>query len=142
MGVMRHTTAMVLALWAGLVGGCFTVNPEQAPARRDAARPFSGPTGEDVVQLFVALVERPVGDRVLNREVWELADEQLLEGEHKVLLEDNGFRVGLLAGQPPPCLQELIDNERSRAALRRIRLRANHPTAVPLGPPWPRCTCT
>jgi len=131
--------AVVLALVCGFQAGCFTAQPDHAVTRYAKRVPFEGPTGEDVVQLFVALIERPAGDRYLNRELWDLADEQTLDFPRKCLLDDNGWRMGQIGGSPPPGLQALIDSERSCHNPRRIRLHAGSPTPIALGPPWTQC---
>src|SRR5262249_37608099 len=97
------------------------------------------PTGDDVVQLLVALVERPIGDFALNQEIWELADEQSLDLHGKVLLEENGFRMGQFGTLPPASLRELIRSERSCGNPRRIRTPAGSSTDVLLGPAVSRC---
>jgi hypothetical protein len=139
MGIMRQVLAVVLALLCGFPVGCFTAQPEHAVTRYATRAPFEGPTGEDVVQLYVALVERPAGDRYMNLELWDLADEQTLDFPRKCLLEDNGFRMGQIGGSPPPGLQALIDSERSCIKRRHIRLHAGSPTPVVLGQPWTQC---
>jgi hypothetical protein len=143
---MRHGQAMMLLLLTGSLLGCFTPRPERTTALFDPQQPFQGPTGDDVVQLLVALVERPAGDRALNQEMWVLADEQSVNLENspetRRRLGENGLRVGQFGSAPPGSLQELIRSGRSCVNPWCIRMHAGKPTPVVLGPPWGRCTFT
>jgi hypothetical protein len=138
MAVMDRRVAGVLALLAGALAGCFTGQPERSLSRLGPAG-LGGPAGEDVVQIDVALVERPLGDRYVNGELWELADEQGVTLERKAVLEENGFRVGQVGGLPPVGLQALLTSPRSCPDPHRLAVRAGNPTAVTLGPVWKAC---
>ena len=122
-GVMRRWLALLLALTAGCAAGCFAGHTTRAASLFEPLRPLLGPTGTDAVQLDVALIERPTGDRFLNEELWDLADEQGVAFEKKAALDDNGIRVGLIGGMPPAGLQALLTSERSCANPRRCASR-------------------
>jgi hypothetical protein len=134
---MRPSLAVLLAL-AAAPAGCLPAPGGAAAARAEALRPRGGEAG-DVVEMDVAVLERPVGDRYVNEELWELVDEQALDLERKPALEDNGFRVGQVGGLPPAGLQALLTSERSCVDPRRHRLRSGTPVSVALGPAWKRC---
>jgi hypothetical protein len=140
---MRHCQAMVLVVLAGSLVGCVTGKPEQTTALFNPRQAFQGPTGDDVVQLLVALVERPAGDRALNQELWTLADEQSITLENKPetgqLLEKNGLRMGQFGSAPPGSLQELIRSKRSCSNPECIVMHAGKPTTIVLSPAWTRC---
>jgi hypothetical protein len=91
--------------------GCAT---EQAvrPGGFDALRGGQPPLGPDAVLMDVAVIERPAGDRYLNGELWECADEHAVPLEQKTVLDDNGFRVGHVIGSTPGKLQALLTSER------------------------------
>src|SRR5262249_48061548 len=127
MGVMRHAAALGLALLTGALAGCFTGRGERSLTRAASQRPFEGPTGADGVQLQGAVVERPLGDRFLNFELWELGDEQGVNLERKPVLEENGFRVCQIGGLPPAGLQALLTSPRSCPDPRLVRGRAGEP---------------
>jgi len=133
---MRRCLAVMLALTAVAPMGCFTTPPDRSVSRFEAQVPFSSFAGEDVVQLDVYLVERPAADPCINREVWELGDEQVLQ-ERKSILEENGLRVCVLGQTPPDGLQGLMRSERSCANPRRLRMHVGKPATVLLGPPAP-----
>ena len=133
---MRQSLAVVLALTAASLSGCFTPPSNGSVSRYEAQVPFHGLAGDDVVQLDVFVVERPAADRVINRDVWELADEQVLK-ERKSLLEENGLRACVLGDSPPDGLRALLRSERSCVNPRRLRLHAGRPTQIVLGPAAP-----
>jgi hypothetical protein len=103
-------------------------------------RQFSGgPAGSDVIQMEVALLERPLGDHYINQDFWAVADEQVVAAECQAVLADNGFRVGQVGGLLPAELQALLTSERSDAHPRCRRLHAGNPTTLALGPALPKC---
>jgi hypothetical protein len=135
---MCHWQAVVLALLAGPLAGCFWATPEQTSSRYGPQPQFANPPAADSVQLYVAVLERPVGDRFLNQDLWELADEEATF-DHKVALESNGFRVCQIGGTPPPRLLGLLRSERSCANPRHLSLAAGKAAPIVLGPVWPTC---
>jgi hypothetical protein len=135
---MRRCLAVVLGL-VTVVAGCETAKTEVAAPHFAAAGPFAGAAGADVVQIDVAVVERPLGDAFLNRGLWDLADEQAVSLESKPKLDDNGLRVCEIGGLPPAGLQALLSSPRSCPDPRRIQVHAGSPVPVPLGAAGRRC---
>lgn len=138
-GIMRRGLAVLLLLPCGIMLGCMSSSTNRATSLLNPLRNLTGPTGDDVVQLDIAVVERPIGDAMINDELWNLADEQTVAFETKALLEDNGLRAGLLGGMPPASLQAMLTSERSCANPRRLRLHAGNPTPVALGATVKEC---
>jgi hypothetical protein len=136
---MRHGQGLVIALLAALLAGCADTSTAHSTAWLSRFHWGGGPQGSDVVQLDVALLERPVGDIYLNQGLWALADEQVVPLESKAVLEDNGFRIGQIGGITPGELQSLLTSERSCIDPRRLQLHAGKPTQVVLGPTAPLC---
>lgn len=145
---MVRWLAVAIALGCGALGGCFSGQAERTTARLHGP-PLAGVVGEDVVYLDVFVIERPLGDPFLNRELWTETDEETIRAdgeqaislERKTVLEKNGFRIGQLGGSLPPTkLQDLLASHRSCKG-NRIQLHAGHETKIPLGPLWPRCRC-
>jgi hypothetical protein len=62
------------------------------------------------VYVECVLLERPVGDPFLDRELWDAA---LPVGspEGRVLLSENGLRAAVLSGNPPQKFQALLESE-------------------------------
>lgn len=134
MEIRRPMAAGLGALLLVGLAGCFTERPHQA-ALFDARPRFAGVTGDDVVHMDVAFIDRPVQDRYLNQDLWAEADEQNIEPEKKVVLRENGFRVGQFGGLSPPGeLQDLLTSQRSCVDPRRISLHAGEHRSLLLGP--------
>ncbi len=137
---MCQGRALLLGLLTSLLVGCATQEPVRSPSWLSRLRPFQGPIGADVIQMEVALLERPVDDPYINQELWALADEQAVSLEHKANLEDNGLRVCQIGGITPARLQALLTSERSCANPHRLQLRAGNPTTLSLGPKAAHCS--
>ena len=90
---------------------------------------------EDIAQIDVALLELPVGDPFINRELWNNVDEQIVDLEHKAGVDDNGFRIGQIIGMTPGHLQGLLTSKRSCMNPRRRLLPFGRETNQMLGPP-------
>jgi hypothetical protein len=136
---MRLRRALFLGLLISLLVGCATDQPARSTSWLNRFRTLPGPTGPDVVQLDVALLERPVEDSYINGELWTLADEQAVSLEQRAGLEDNGLRVCQVGGITPARLQSLLTSERSCANPHRIQLHAGNPTTLSMGPIAAHC---
>ncbi len=130
---------LMLGLLGGLLAGCATGKPLPSTSWLDRLRPLQGSAGPDVVRMQLALLEMPAGDPYLNRELWDLADEEGLPLDRKALLQDNGFRIGQVGGLTPSRLQRLLESEKSCISARWIELRPGTPKEVQLGPALPAC---
>lgn len=137
---MNRAGSVVVGLVCAWLAGCATGQPVRSTSLLSRLRQMGGPSGPDVVQMDVALLEQPVGDRYINQDFWSIADEQVVALERRAHLEDNGFRVGQLGGLPPTEFQTLLTSERSCANPRRIHLHAGKPWTVNLGPVLATCS--
>jgi hypothetical protein len=131
---MRHGFVLFVGLF---FGGCVLEGPTTGLWNR--IHPFQGPTGSDVIQLDVAVLEAPVADPILSQELWKWADELGFTPETQNLLEKNGLRVGQIGGIAPKELQALLTSERSCVFSRRIQLRSGSPRSLVLGPAVDQC---
>jgi hypothetical protein len=104
--------AGILALACSMLAGCAGTEPVRATTSL-AKRLYTPFQTNDMIYLVVALLERPVGDTFINKELWDYTDEQVVDLERKAALDDNGFRVGQIVGLPPARLQELLASKRS-----------------------------
>jgi hypothetical protein len=138
---MRQAKAGLIVLVAAMMPGCFTLLGGRTGGRPSDTRsdPLAGPPAANVVQLDVAVLERPAGDDFLNRGLWELADEQVVSLERKPELDDNGIRVAQVGGQPPAGLQSMLTSPRSNPEPHRARVPAGNCVPVALGPASPYC---
>jgi hypothetical protein len=130
-----------LGLFALLLAGCSwpqLSRPVFPPEEKSAFRALGGPVGSDVVVMEAAVLETNVGDKYVNEELWNTAIEQSLPPETRKMLEDNGMRAGLIAGQPPDFLQ-IITSERTNPNPRRLTRRLGDSSVLSLGPQRPQC---
>src|SRR5262245_238250 len=140
---MRRLLAVLLALPACAPLGCFPARPPQDVR----AAPPAEAGAPDLVDLYVAVVERPAGDYDLNHDVWQLADEQNVAGpdgpapeqRRKQALADNGLRVGQVGGLLPARLQALVESGRCSSPPQVLRRRAGDAAVLALGPARPLC---
>lgn len=136
---MRPARALLLGLLS-LSLGCLNGQTVHKTAWLKRA-PFShsAPQGEDLVVMYVALLEVPVGDRYINDELWGQVDEQVVGLELKPILEENGLRVAQVAGIIPTRLRALLTSDRSCINPHRLLLHAGATTTLHLGPTQPFC---
>jgi hypothetical protein len=131
--------ALLVSLVIFLVAGCAADPAASSLSWYERTSPLQGPTGSDVVQIDIALLEQSLGDRYVNEDLWPLVDEQFVPLDRKRLLTENGFRVGLVSGITPDGLQAMLTSARSNPNPREKRMRAGNTSSVELGPIVERC---
>jgi hypothetical protein len=136
---MRLAQAALIVLPV-ILAGC--LSGRRADDSSLAARRIPDAGAAEVVRIDVAVIERPAGDHYLNHGLWDLADEQAVDLEHKSALDDNGFRVGVIGGLLPADLLALLSSERSCSEPHRIQLFAGASTSLPIGPRHTHCSFT
>lgn len=77
--------------------------------QRDRSLLLPARMGPDSVALDIIFVRCPVGERRFEADLWEEIDEQVLPALLRQRLGQNGFRAGVVAGQVPRVLAELMD---------------------------------
>ncbi len=130
---MDRVGGLVFLVWCSLAAGCLAPEPDHTTAAKPRSVPGANPLF-NFVQMDIALLERPVGDPFLNKELWDSTDEQVVGLERKARLDDNGFRVGEVIGLPPTRLQALLISDRSCINPRRQLLPPGRPVTPSLGP--------
>ena len=119
---------------------------DSTPEKSLTARSFS-PTGFDKVfgqtpaqGLFVesVLIERPVGDSVLDRELWSQA-RTALPPETDAILAENGIRVVVLGGNLPPAFQRLIESETDTVNPHSLTFANRRDAVLPTAGPHEKC---
>ncbi len=137
---MRCAWALLLGLLGVLTPGCLSGQKFHRTAWLQRVPFLQKPAPvEDLVVMYVALLEAPLGDRYINDELWTQVDEQVVALEHKPVLEDNGLRVAQVGGIIPTRLQGLLTSERSCITPRRLLLHAGDTTTLHLGPQQSEC---
>jgi hypothetical protein len=145
--------ALVLALvaWSFGLAGCESLFKSAGiPTTVKKLPTLQAPPG--AMQLDVVYVERPVGDRLLGRELWQHVDEvAAMEADARRLLRQNGLRVGIVGSNPPVPLQRMLglksdftyepDAEQAKQLVgRRFFLLSGGETDIQVSQPYPECT--
>jgi hypothetical protein len=99
-----------------------------------APRPPVVEAPAELVYIDFAIVECPLGDDYLNREVWQEGDEGVVPMDLVLQLEANGLRACRLGGALPPRLQGLLTSRRTCPQPRRLRTLPGQPTQLVMGP--------
>jgi hypothetical protein len=92
-------------------GGCALAPHVQGLSWIDRFRAPAPPDPNTIV-IETALIERPLGDSYLCRELWQDTDELVVGLERRESLNENGLRVGQLVGTPPAGFQTLLMSPR------------------------------
>jgi hypothetical protein len=131
--------ALLIGVVTALVAGCASSLPARPASVFNRFNPVQAPAGPDIIEMQVALLERPLGDTFLGPELWKEVDEQTLSMQRKVVLEENGFRVGQVGGLTPAGLHRLLTSVHSNANPRRMFVHLGKPSSIVLGPAMPLC---
>ena len=127
---------LVCALGAATVAGCLSPadRPPTSVARLlNTAQPTNG------IYLESIILERPVGDPFLDRDLWAAA---LPVGatDTRALLSENGLRAGILAGTLPPKFQTLLESETEAVNGRGLSFAMRREDVLPTSGPFDRIT--
>jgi len=100
---------LVAALVA--VAGCTLNRSEQQ--RESLLSKIGGNSGQIIepkrCTLQVAILSRPLNDKGINAELWSVVDEQIIAPELRKGLQANGIRIGLITGELPGEVDELLN---------------------------------
>jgi hypothetical protein len=129
---------ILCALLGLVVVGCRTPpNPPDRPGRSTIARSLTPMILPESLLVQSVLLERPIGDDFLDRELWATAL-PVGEPETRALLAENGLRAGILSGALPQRFQDLLDSDAETVAPHELsfneRKEAVIPTAGPVDP--------
>lgn len=102
-----------------ILGGCAGWRPAFAPgedtareaAQGAAATPVAVAATQRHMVVAVMLLEYRYDEIGLIEQLWSETDLQSIAASERRLLDQNGFRAGLLASQIPPSLGQLLDAE-------------------------------
>lgn len=104
----RWVSCMALMLAVTAIGGCRIFDAPPKLTKIEKTIPGLAPP-PDAIRLDIVFIERPEGDSLLGPELWKQVDEvAALELDTRKLLQQNGFRVGLVGSHPPQALQTLL----------------------------------
>src|SRR4051794_27723270 len=88
---MHRFGAWLTALLLAALTGCFTSESARPCTWLDRVRTANRTLAPDGVVLDIAVLERPLGDPFVNRELWKCVDELTVGSVQKILLNRNGF---------------------------------------------------
>jgi hypothetical protein len=133
---MRRVGGAVLAALACVTAaGCLT-RPD-GPAAASRAASLFAPAQPDGLFVESVLLERPVGDPLLDRDLWA-TDTARLPPRTAALLAENGLRAVVLSGNLPPAFLKVLGSEADTVNPVRMtfanRTEAVIPTAGPTDP--------
>lgn len=100
---------LLIAGCAACACGCVT-RTERAPASAAALRALDPVVGTNGIYLESVLIERPLGDAFLDRDLWA-AGVPVGTPEGAALLAENGLRAAVLRGNVPDKFRKLLDSE-------------------------------
>ncbi|QJW97900.1 hypothetical protein [Frigoriglobus tundricola] len=128
--------------WAWLIVVCASavgcVTHRDPPPVAAVARSLSPAVPAEGMNLESVLLERPIGDRFLDRDLWAAA---LPVGgqEARVLLTENGLRAGVLTGNLPQQFQTLLESESEALNARRLTFAVRKDEVLPTTGPLEKC---
>jgi hypothetical protein len=139
---MGRRLALILALGVAWAIGCAPGGAVRSTSWLSHRRIFQGPTGTDVVQMRIAILECTPGEtewRYVNNDLWQRTDESLIEEDRRQAMTESGFRVGKVGSQPPAKLLSLLTSKRYNPAPRELTFRTDDPKELCLGPTLAHC---
>ena len=145
-----RTLFLALVAWGFGLAGCESLFKSAAiPTTVNKLPALQAPPGS--MELDVVYVERPVGDRLLGRELWQHVDEvAAMDAEARRLLRRSGLRLGIVGSNPPVALQRMLglksdfnyepDAEQAKQLVgRRFFLLSGGETDIQVSQPYPEC---
>jgi hypothetical protein len=126
----------VIVVCAAVSGGCVT--PPVRPTAESVARSLAPVVPVEGIYVESVILERPLGDRFLDRELW--ADALPVGSqETRALLSENGLRAGVLSGNLPPRFQALLESETEALGGRGLTFAMRKDEVLPTSGPNERC---
>src|SRR5262245_6904133 len=90
---MRCRVALMLGLFFAVMAGCASSGAKNASGwMKSKFQSLVSAIGPDAIQVEIALIQQPLDDPYLGRDVWYEVDEQALPLERRPALESSGFR--------------------------------------------------
>jgi hypothetical protein len=131
---MRYVR-LLAALVCVAGAGCFLSNRPDVPT---IVRSLTPPLPVEGLVVESVLIEQPLGDAFLDRELWA----SLLPvgvAESRALLDENGLRLGIVAGSGPQKFQTLLNSETDTVSPQRFTFHMRKETVVPTAGPIDPC---
>jgi hypothetical protein len=131
----RSGLGLVVLVCAATAAGClFRAEQPTVPAIVRALAPPLRPEGAVVDSV---LIEQPLGDAFLDRELWS-GVLPVGQPETRALLAENGLRAGVITGAGPQQFQTLLESEADTVNPQRMTFQLRKEVVIPTaGPPDP-----
>ena len=131
---------VVLSALAAVVGiGCHAPGGPSNRLRPQAiARSLSPMIPPEALLVASVLLERPIGDPFLDRELWD-AVLPVGEPETRALLAENGLRAGVLSGTVPQRFQDLLESDTETVGAHERSFNSRKETVIPTAEPPDPC---
>lgn len=95
-------------------------------------------TSGEGLRVLSVLIERPLGDAFLDRDLWTFAHAPL-PPETNVVLAENGLRVLVLGGNLPPAFQKLLESDADTVNPHGLTFANRQNAVLPTAGPIDRC---
>ncbi|MGQ0635385.1 MAG: hypothetical protein ACT4QC_12295 [Planctomycetaceae bacterium] len=152
MGISRRNllAGLLMTPLSGVLTGC-ALFKKPAPVTTSAKKLPPIPLPPNAIQLDIAFIWRPIGDRLLGPPLWQHVDQLAsLDAETRAMLRDNGFRAGVTASNPPMALQRMLgqmndfayapeDEQAKQLAGQRCILSSGRQTEIQVSRVYPEC---
>jgi hypothetical protein len=112
--MLRRMRFLILCMAAAGLAGCSSWQ-QATPQENSLLRPVE--TVSDGVQLEIISIRVPYGDEEINGALWTDIDEQQLSPDVRRHLAKNGLRAGIVSGQMPAALAQLLDSSEKPASV-------------------------
>jgi hypothetical protein len=116
--------------------GCITRT--ERPPTESIVRSLAPIVPVEGVYLESVILERPLGDRFLDRDLWA-ASLPVGSQETRTLLSENGLRAGVLSGSLPQKFQTLLESESEAINGRGLTFAMRKDEVLPTSGPTERC---
>ncbi|MBP3959274.1 hypothetical protein J8F10_28855 [Gemmata sp. G18] len=113
----------------------------EKPSLASVARSLAPVQQVEGIQLESIILERPVGDRFLDRDLWA-ATLPIGSSEMQVLLSENGLRAGVISGALPARFQTLLESDSEAIGGRGLTFANRKEEVLPTSGPNERCEFT
>lgn len=132
----------IVFLCVAVVGGCRNhSNPIDPTTPRPVTRSFTPAIVPEGLYVSSILLERPVGDAFIDRDLWATTV-PAGEPESRALLAENGLRAGILLRSLPQQFQDLLESESNTVAPQGLTFNTRTEAVIPTAGPVEPCKFT
>jgi len=132
-------TVILCALVGTMGAGCrLSPNPPDRPRSSAISRSLAPMVPPEALIVQSVLLERPIGDAFLDRELWE-STLPVGEPETRALHAENGLRAGILSGTLPQRFQDLLNSSAETVSPHELSFNTRTEAVIPTAGPIDSC---